>query len=141
MLTARRPRMFVARLDSRTESTPLARYLLRAYLSGLPDGDRYTDTAELLLSELFANAVQHTHTPDDHHIEIRFTLTPDHLLRLEVHDAGTEHPTLHTPTLDAEHGRGLLLVNELAHHWGSATLPDGIGKFTWALITPATTTA
>ncbi|MBD0674977.1 ATP-binding protein [Streptomyces sp. CBMA156] len=139
MLTNRRPRMFVARLDSRTESTPLARYLLRAYLSGLSDGERYTDTAELLLSELFANAVQHTHTPDDHHIEIRFTLTPDHLLRIEVHDADTEHPTLRAAAPDDEHGRGLFLVNELAHRWGSATLPDGIGKFTWALITPAVT--
>ncbi|MBD0669631.1 hypothetical protein BU198_02575 [Streptomyces sp. CBMA156] len=113
--------------------------MLRAYLSGLSDGECYTDTAELLLSELFANAVQHTHTPDDHHIEIRFTLTPDHLLRIEVHDAGTEHPTLRIAGPDDEHGRGLFLVNELAHRWGCEARLGGIGKFIWVLVAPAVT--
>ncbi|MEU1286811.1 ATP-binding protein [Kitasatospora sp. NPDC005856] len=134
--THRRPRMFVARLDSRTESTPLARYLLRAYLSGLPAGDRYSDTAELLLGELFANAVQHSDAPDGHPIEIRFTLTGSRL-RLEVHDAGTNHPALRTSSPSDEHGRGLLLVNELAERWGCTTHPGGLGKFVWALVAPA----
>ncbi|MFJ9440824.1 ATP-binding protein [Kitasatospora sp. NPDC101235] len=135
MLMSHRPRTFVARLDSRTESTPLARYLLRAYLSGLPSGERYGDTAELLLGELFANAVQHCDAPDDRHIEIRFALTGDRL-RLEVHDAGTGQPSLHTPASDDEHGRGLFLVNELAERWGCASRPGGIGKFVWALVAP-----
>ncbi|MFB7127084.1 ATP-binding protein [Kitasatospora sp. NPDC056273] len=135
MLKTRRPRMFVARLDSRIESTPLARYLLRAYLSGLPSGDRYADTAELLLGELFANAVQHSDAPDDHPIEIRFALVNSRL-RLEVHDAGTTHPTLRAAAPDAEHGRGLLLVNELAERWGCSSQPDGIGKYVWAHIAP-----
>ncbi|WP_223244390.1 ATP-binding protein [Streptomyces sp. CBMA156] len=138
MLTFRGPRMFVARLDSRAESAPLARYLLRAYLSGLPSGEDYRDTAELLLSELFANAVQHSDTPDDRRIEIRFDLA-DSLLRLEVHDADTALPALRTPTPDDEHGRGLRLVDELAERWGCAYRPCGIGKFVWALIAPATT--
>ncbi|MFJ9446640.1 ATP-binding protein [Kitasatospora sp. NPDC101235] len=138
MLTARRPRTFVARLDSRAESTPLARYLLRAYLSGLPAGDRYADTAELLLGELFANAVQHCDAPADRHIEVRFTLVNSRL-RLEVHDAGTARPALRTAAPDDEHGRGLFLVNELAERWGCASRPCGIGKFVWALIAPATT--
>ncbi|MFE7592942.1 ATP-binding protein [Kitasatospora sp. NPDC057512] len=138
MLKTRRPRMFVARLDSRIESTPLARYLLRAYLSGLPSGDRYTDTAELLLGELFANAVQHSDAPDDHPVEIRFTLTGSRL-RLEVHDAGTTHPTLRAAAPDAEHGRGLLLVNELAERWGCSSRPDGTGKCVWAHVAPAPT--
>ncbi|MET8541452.1 ATP-binding protein [Kitasatospora sp. NPDC004799] len=139
--TPRRPRTFVARLDSCTESAPLARYLLRAYLTGLPDGERYRDIAELLLGELFANAVQHSEAPDDCHIELRFTLTPDHLLRLEVHDAGTALPALRTPSVSDEHGRGLLLVDELAHRWGCANRPGGIGKLVWALVTPNPLTA
>ncbi|MFF2751709.1 ATP-binding protein [Kitasatospora sp. NPDC058048] len=134
--THRRPRMFVARLDSRTESTPLARYLLRAYLSGMPSGERYSDTAELLLGELFANAVQHSDCPDGDHIEIRFTLTGSRL-RLEVHDAGTNHPNVRTSSPSDEHGRGLLLVNELAERWGCESRPGGIGKFVWALVAPA----
>ncbi|MFE7530901.1 ATP-binding protein [Kitasatospora sp. NPDC057542] len=135
MLTARRPRTFVARLDSRAESTPLARYLLRAYLSGLPTGERYCDTAELLLGELFANAVQHSDAPADRHIEIRFALVNSRL-RLEVHDAGSGRPSLRTAAPDDEHGRGLFLVDELAERWGCATRPGGIGKFIWALVAP-----
>ncbi|MFE7634090.1 ATP-binding protein [Kitasatospora sp. NPDC057518] len=138
MPTSRRPRAFAARLDSRTESTPLARYLLRAYLSGLPSGDRYRDTAELLLNELFANAVQHSDAPDDRHIEIRFALINSRL-RLEVHDAGSGHPTLRAAAPSDEHGRGLFLVNELAERWGCTPRPCGIGKFIWAHIAPATT--
>ncbi|MFJ9446202.1 ATP-binding protein [Kitasatospora sp. NPDC101235] len=129
--------MFVARLDSRTESTPLARYLLRAYLSGLPSGDRYRDTAELLLGELFANAVQHSDAPADQHIEVRFALTGSRL-RLEVHDAGSGHPSVRTAAPDDEHGRGLYLVNELAERWGCASRPCGVGKFAWALVAPTT---
>ncbi|MFJ6774513.1 ATP-binding protein, partial [Kitasatospora sp. NPDC091257] len=135
MLTARRPRMFVARLDSRAESAPLARYLLRAYLSGLPAGERYADTAEFLLAELFANAVRHSDAPSDRHIEIRFALVNSRL-RLEVHDAGTGRPSLRTASPEDEHGRGLLLVNELAERWGCCPRPGGIGKFVWALVAP-----
>ncbi|MEV7355368.1 ATP-binding protein [Kitasatospora sp. NPDC091276] len=134
--TAPRPRTFAARLDSRTESTPVARQLLRAYLAALPTGDRYTDTAELLLGELFANAVQHTDAPTDRLIEVHFALTGDRL-RLEVHDAGTGRPSLHTPTPDDEHGRGVLLINELAEKWGCCPRAGGVGKFVWALIAPA----
>ncbi|MGW2375114.1 ATP-binding protein [Kitasatospora sp. NPDC001683] len=136
MLTSRRPRTFAARLDSRTESTPLARHLLRAYLSALPTGDRYTDIAELLLGELFANAVQHSDAPTDRLIEIRFALTGN-LLRLEVHDAGSGRPSLRPTTPDDEHGRGLFLINELAERWGCCPRAGGIGKFVWVLIAPS----
>ncbi|MFE6502860.1 ATP-binding protein [Kitasatospora sp. NPDC057738] len=127
--------MFVARLDSRPESAPLARYLLRAYLSGLPSGERYCDTAELLLCELFANAVRHSDAPSDRYIEIRFALV-DSRLRLEVHDAGSGRPSLRAAAPDDEHGRGLLLVNELAERWGCSPRPGGIGKYVWTLIAP-----
>ncbi|MEU3567962.1 ATP-binding protein [Kitasatospora sp. NPDC036755] len=140
MPTSRRPRAFAARLDSRTESTPLARYLLRAYLSGLPSGDRYRDTAELLLGELFANAVQHSDAPDDRHIEIRFALVNSRL-RLEVHDAGSGRPSLRTAAPSEERGRGLFLVNELAERWGCSSRPGGIGKFVWVLVAPAPASA
>ncbi|MER5351268.1 ATP-binding protein [Kitasatospora sp. NPDC002551] len=131
-----RPRSFAARLDSCASSTPIARQLLRAYLSALPTGDRYSDIAELLLGELFANAVQHCDAPSDRLIEIRFALINSRL-RLEVHDAGSGRPTLHTAAPDDEHGRGLFLVNELAERWGCCPRAGGVGKFVWALITPA----
>ncbi|MFF7989763.1 ATP-binding protein [Kitasatospora xanthocidica] len=136
MLVSRRPRAFAARLDSDTASTPLARHLLRAYLAGLPTGDRYTDTAELLLGELFANAVQHSDAPADRLIEIRFALIGDRL-RIEVHDAGTGHPTVRTSDPEEECGRGLFLVNELAERWGCCPRSGGVGKFVWALVAPS----
>ncbi len=131
-----RPRTFAARLDSRTASTPTAHHLLRAYLAALPTGDRYTDIAELLLGELFANAVQHSDAPADRLIEVRFALVGDRL-RLEVRDAGTGRPSLHTATPDNEHGRGLFLVNESAERWGCCARSGGVGKFVWALVAPS----
>ncbi|WP_179852634.1 ATP-binding protein [Streptomyces sp. 1331.2] len=136
MLVTCRPRTFAARLDSRTESTPLARYLLRAYLAALPAGDRYRDVAELLLGELFANAVQHSDAPDDRLIEVRFSVLNSRL-RLEVHDAGSGRPAVGSAEPDDEHGRGLVLVNELAERWGCCPRAGGIGKFVWALIAPS----
>ncbi|MFI5648578.1 ATP-binding protein [Kitasatospora sp. NPDC051705] len=136
MLTTRRPRTFAARLDPRAASTPLARHLLRAYLAALPSGDRYADVAELLLGELFANAVQPSDAPPDRLIEVRFAVIGDRL-RLEVHDAGAGRPSVHSATPDDEHGRGLLLVNELAERWGCCPRSGGVGKFVWALIAPS----
>ncbi|MFF2350405.1 ATP-binding protein [Kitasatospora sp. NPDC058115] len=139
MLTSRHPRTFAARLDSRTESNQLARHLLRAYLAALPTGDHYSGIAELLLSELFANAVQHCDAPIDSLVEIRFALINSRL-RLEVHDAGSGRPSLRSPSPDDEHGRGLFLVNELAERWGCCPRAGGIGKFIWVLIAPSLTT-
>ncbi|MBD0691622.1 ATP-binding protein [Streptomyces sp. CBMA123] len=140
MLVSHRPRAFAARLDSRTESAPLARHLLRAYLAGLPAGDRYRDIAELLLGELFANAVQHAGAPADRLIEVRFALVCNRL-RIEVHDAGAGRPSVRSSRPDEECGRGLLLVNELAERWGCCPRSGGIGKFVWALIAPTFTLA
>ncbi|MER7846628.1 ATP-binding protein [Kitasatospora sp. NPDC096077] len=136
MPDSRRPRAFAARLDSCVESTPLARHLLRAYLAALPSGDHYRDIAELLLGELFANAVQHSAAPDDRLVEVRFALVGNRL-RLEVHDAGAGRPSVRSAAPDEEHGRGLFLVNELAERWGCCPRAGGIGKFVWALIAPS----
>ncbi|MFJ9695747.1 ATP-binding protein [Kitasatospora sp. NPDC101183] len=133
--TSHHPRSFTARLKSRTDSTPIARHLLRAYLSCLSEGDRYGDVAELLLNELFANAVQHSDAPDDRHIEVRFDLVGG-LLRIEVHDAGTGRPTLRPSKPDDERGRGMFLINALSERWGCCPRAGGIGKFVWALVAP-----
>ncbi|WP_406204211.1 ATP-binding protein [Kitasatospora sp. NBC_01560] len=133
---SRRPREFAARLESRTGSTPLARLLLRAYLAGLPRGERFCDVGELLLGELFANAVQHSEAPPDRLIEVRFAVTGDRL-RIEVHDAGAGRPSVRASSAEEEGGRGLFLVNELAERWGCCLRAGGVGKFVWALVAPA----
>ncbi|MER5970990.1 ATP-binding protein [Streptomyces sp. NPDC002055] len=53
-------------------------------------------------------------------------------LRIEVSDAGTEHPTLHKASEDEESGRGLFLIDALAGAWGSHDRSPGIGKTVWA---------
>ncbi|MFJ8434139.1 ATP-binding protein [Kitasatospora sp. NPDC094019] len=134
----RRPREFAARFPSRADSAPLARSFLRAYLAGLPRGERYSDVAELLLGELVTNAVRHSDAPPDRLIEVRFAVAPADRLRLEVHDAGGGRPVLR-PDVDPEEecGRGLLLVDELAERWGCCPRAGGIGKFVWVLVSPA----
>lgn len=128
---------FSARLERHRRMTPIARALLRAYLAGLPRGESYADVGELLLGELFANAVRHAKSPADRLVEVRFALVRAERLRVEVHDAGSGFPSLRAATQDDEGGRGLFLVNELAERWGCAPRPGGVGKFVWALIAPA----
>ncbi|MEU8926156.1 ATP-binding protein [Kitasatospora sp. NPDC048545] len=136
MLVSCRSRTFAARLDSRTASTPLARLFLRAYLAGVPSGERYSDTAELLLGELFANAVRHSDAPTDRLVEVRFAVVGDRL-RIEVHDAGSGRPVVRSALPEEECGRGLFLVNALAERWGCCPRSGGVGKFVWALVAPA----
>nr|WP_051836303.1 ATP-binding protein [Streptomyces sp. NRRL WC-3742] len=87
------------------------------------------------MSELFANAVQHSDAEDDRLIEVRFALIGN-LLRLEVHDAGGGRPTLRAARPNDESGRGLFLVSKLSERWGCCPRIGGIGKFIWVLVAP-----
>ncbi|MFJ9445921.1 ATP-binding protein [Kitasatospora sp. NPDC101235] len=122
-------------LPRNRKSAGYARRLLRAFLDEQPDGERFLDAAELVLSELVANAVLHAKTPPGRLIYIRFDLYPDSL-RIEVHDTDANRPSLPHPA--AEHdetGRGLWLVSQLASGWGCCPRAGGIGKVMWVLIT------
>ncbi|WP_150255119.1 ATP-binding protein [Nocardiopsis deserti] len=90
------------------------------------------DDAVLLTSELATNAVQHTpsNLPG-----AGFGVLIEHehgrSVRVTVHDGGSyfDAPYVAQPEPDAEHGRGLFLVDALADSWGShATLS---GRKTW----------
>ncbi|MEU1899338.1 ATP-binding protein [Nocardiopsis dassonvillei] len=84
----------------------------------------------LVASELTSNAIAHTHSGlPGGQFASRLLLYPDRM-RLEVRDAGPlsgRTPLRRTPTLTAEHGRGLVLVDALATGWGR--LPAGTGTF------------
>ncbi|KJS51964.1 hypothetical protein VM98_34275, partial [Streptomyces rubellomurinus subsp. indigoferus] len=95
----------------------------------------YSDVAELLLGEGFANAVQHGGDPDDSVIEFRFALT-DGLLRVEVLDAGSGRPSLRSVSVRDGGGGVLFLVNERSVRCGCCAGVGGIGKFLWARIAP-----
>jgi len=106
------------------ESAATARRLVRRLLpvwalEGLV-GD-----AELVVSELVSNGIRHANS------ELRLTLAAtDGDLRMEVADGSGVLPTPRQPRPDEEQGRGLLLVDALAHTWGVDRA--GSGKTVWA---------
>jgi anti-anti-sigma regulatory factor len=85
-----------------------------------------TSPLELVASELVTNAVIHAGTP----IDLAFRLA-DPLVHIAVRDRGDGQVRLAEVVEEgAEHGRGLLLVDALAHAWG--TLASPTGKTVWA---------
>ncbi|MCQ8773093.1 ATP-binding protein [Streptomyces telluris] len=92
---------------------------------------------ELVLSELLANALQHA-TPAGEEIGLSVTEAGGTVL-VEVEDGGTGGaaalPSPTCPDDDAQHGRGLLLVESLAL-WGWRTLDNG-HRIVWAMLTPS----
>jgi anti-sigma regulatory factor (Ser/Thr protein kinase) len=109
-----------------------ARHEARAVLTAWGLG-RLTDDAEIVLSELFTNAVRHTAVPESRRIEVVLA-RPANGVRVEVHDPSNDHPNSRDASPEDESGRGLALVEALtASHWGVNPLPGG-GKIVWALI-------
>ncbi|WP_413801409.1 ATP-binding protein [Streptomyces iranensis] len=126
----------------RFTSTPRGARLARRLVSHRLDkwGHPYTtpanETITLIAAELTANAVRHGHVPGrDFHLRLTATRTPatPALIRIEVSDTRTERrPALTTPPHDAESGRGLFLVSNLATRWAVIPRPKGPGKTVWA---------
>ena len=104
-----------------------ARRLVRRTLIswGCPPAVR--ETAELLVSELVANAVRHARTG------IRLTLRAQGgAVRAEVSDGSPHRPRPRLPETHSESGRGLFLVDQLAPEWG--VREHAGGKTVWFLL-------
>ncbi|MEV8319841.1 ATP-binding protein [Streptomyces sp. NPDC059900] len=86
---------------------------------------------QLIVSELATNAVTYTHSSE---ITVEITLTDDEAA-VSVSDHGP-HRRLHAQDAapDAEHGRGLLIVEALATRWEQSRADRG-GTTVRALIT------
>jgi anti-sigma regulatory factor (Ser/Thr protein kinase) len=99
---------------------------------GLPDTVR--DTAQLIVSELFTNAILHT----DSDVVICRIETTGQLLHLEVGDdgPGMARRVPRTPSAESEHGRGLMLLDALAARWGVYSSEHAAGCTVWAEIRP-----
>jgi anti-sigma regulatory factor (Ser/Thr protein kinase) len=88
--------------------------------------------AALLTSELVTNAVRYAGGP----VKLFVTCTCDHL-RVYVHDASREWPApLDTP-IDAEDGRGLMLVTSLSTDWGWYRTSAGKAVYFTLALEPA----
>ncbi|MCX4548709.1 MULTISPECIES: ATP-binding protein [unclassified Streptomyces] len=130
-MTATRPNAIGAPGYSETmpcvpESAGRARNLIRMAIHtwGL---DVLVSDGELIASELVGNAVQHSRS---HHLRAGVTLLgPGHVV-LSVSDRSTAYPRLQKSRLESVTGRGLLLVDELAHRWDADI--RRWGKVVWA---------
>ncbi|GAA3523382.1 hypothetical protein GCM10022295_01100 [Streptomyces osmaniensis] len=101
-------------------------------LSGWGVSQDVLELAELVLSELVTNALR-VPVPSDRQVGVQIARSiEDGLLSLEVSDAGSGRPEVRTPGDEETSGRGLLLVEALAHRWGVDDRVGGIGKTVWA---------
>lgn len=101
-----------------------ARLDLRSALEQRMEPDALA-TVELLTAELVTNAVQHARST----AQVTAAVTPRGL-RIAVTDGGPGVPTVcHDGPDEAEHGRGLALVERLSSAWGVEPAP--VGKAVW----------
>lgn len=146
-----KPRLYPGTLAT----TSRVRADLRRDLSSLPDLETdLVDSIVLCASEMFANACDHSRSGEaDGRVVRTLTLPARHTLRLSViddgyRDTGTCPRIPHQRTagewMEAERGRGLLLIHHLSARWGTCQVVDfpfceGLGTVLWADFTiPAT---
>lgn len=110
-------------LPSSPRSAQLARHLVDDTLL-VWNQTQLKDTAELLTTELVANAVRHAESP----LSLRVIDEPG-AVRVEVLDRSNELPRPVKPAPGATSGRGLVLVDTLATEWGVERMQDG--KCVW----------
>ena len=96
------------------------------------DCDDPDDVAILLTSELITNVVRHARTNLRLEVSLR-AMT----LRIAATDEIPAPPQLRPMDTDSEGGRGLALINSLAHQWGIT--PRERGKTVWfeVVVQPA----
>ncbi len=131
LLGARSPpgaALLTAGLPAAPVSACDARRAVRAVLDGRVDAD-VLDTVLLLTTELVSNAATWASTA----VGLRVTLSTAGVLRVEVADSSPAAPTVTHAPHDAERGRGLLLVSQLADAWGARPTPPR-GKVVWFVL-------
>jgi anti-sigma regulatory factor (Ser/Thr protein kinase) len=84
--------------------------------------------SELIVSELVTNAIRYAGAP------IGLRLIRDQRLICEVSDPSQTQPHLRRARLDEEGGRGLFLVAQLTHRWGSRYTASGKTIWTEQLL-------
>lgn len=107
-------------LERDDRSPTLARRQVASACAGLPPDT--VDTAVLLTSELVTNAIHH----GAGRVLLSIVRGREHV-RVEVRDDGGGTPQSQGGDLDAESGRGLLLLEGLATSWDIADESDGLG--------------
>lgn len=115
-------RIATARFPALPAAIPQARRFVRRHV----DDAALVERALLLVSELATNALEHAGSA----FEVTVVTGTDRV-RVEVVDASHRPPMVTYRPLEAEHGRGLRIVQGLAEEWGVDARPDGDGKVVW----------
>ncbi len=102
---------------------------VRAFVGEAVDGCPAADDVILLASEVVTNAIIHTASGKDGTFTV--VVHPlDGMVRVEVHDGGSETPPgIRSADDQAVSGRGLGMVESLATRWGH--LGDQNGRVVW----------
>ncbi|UAL71267.1 ATP-binding protein [Streptomyces angustmyceticus] len=118
-------------MPARRTSVPEARRRASALLREWGAAPHVRDDVELVVSELFTNAVRHT---DSEKVGCELSLLGAHI-RIEITDQGGPEdsaPHVQPGSVDKECGRGLFLVGALSESWGSRPDDSGRGRVVWA---------
>lgn len=92
------------------------------------------DSAEIVVSELFTNAVRHVKAPRDRLVETRYERLAGGV-RIEVHDAdASSWKAVPEPSPEEESGRGLALVDSITGGCWGVSERTGVGKLVWAVV-------
>lgn len=106
-----------------------ARQFVAAVLEGGEGREDLIEVAVLLTSELVTNAVVHAGGP------VKVGLDrPGARVRVSVSDGSSVAPRLRDAAFDSESGRGIFLVDQLAHSWGVDA--HAAGKTVWFELSP-----
>jgi anti-sigma regulatory factor (Ser/Thr protein kinase) len=112
-------------LPAGTMAVPAARRFTSEVLRGWQVTVGTREMAELVVSELVGNAVQH----GDGIVALGLALESD-AIRIEVADNSTELPMMLSPEPVGDRHRGLLIVAAVSMDWGARR--DAAGKTVWA---------
>ena len=126
------PRLIALALPGTPESVPIARRRVRAAL-GFHGLGEFTEDAEVITSELVANAVQHACEDGTKTIGVILTHagTPA-AVTVAVSDSSPQVPVRRDTPAGSEQGRGLQIVEALSAHWGWRC--GGGGKVVFAVL-------
>ena len=117
-------------LDGTTASAATARRLVAEALA-VAGSCPAADDAALIVSELAANAVQHTRSGKGGEVRVTVAAAPGEWVLIMVGDDGPDEgavPAVPAQRSSAESGRGLLLVAAMSDAYGYA------GGLSWALL-------
>jgi len=121
-------------LGALLSAVPCARLHTRQVLREWGTGP-FSDSTELLVSELVTNAVRASREMTRVCAVRLWLLSDSAQILILVWDASPQPPVLTGVTEEAERGRGLMLVEAVSEQWGWYSSKDGDGKFVWAIVT------